>query len=293
MPAKEAAHESDSKLRAAYRTLVPMAIREQLFYIRRGVGRRTLKSELQFEYHLTEHCDLNCAGCGHLSPLAEPEFADFEEASRDFAQLSKLFGGRMRWIHLLGGEPLLHPELLKFLKMARDNFPVGTIQLVTNGVKLLDQPEEFWTVCRENRITVAPTKYPIQLDFDGIAARAHFHQVDFQYFKEVSTFFKFAYDLEGRQNIDRSFSRCISCYGLYHGKISPCIMPQAIQHFNRYFGTHIEVGSKDSIDIYEAKSGKEIMKFLARPIPLCRYCLGKVEEVPWHHSQKDIKEWTV
>ncbi len=73
MPAKEAAHESDSKLRAAYRTLVPMAIQEQILYIYRGVGRRTLKS-----------------------------------------------------------------ELLKFLKMARDNFPVGTIQLVTNGVKLLD-----------------------------------------------------------------------------------------------------------------------------------------------------------
>ncbi len=70
-------------------------------------------------------------------------------------------------------------------------------------------------------------------------------------------------------------------------------MPQAIQHFNRYFGTHIEVCPKDSIDIYEAKSGEEIMKFLARPIPLCRYCLGEVEEVPWHHSQKDIKEWTV
>lgn len=82
---------------------------------------------LNFEVSLTEHCNLNCVGCSHFSPLAEPAFADFDEVSRDSQRMAQLLNGKVRYIHLLGGEPLLHPDLIRFFGMARGCFPKGEI----------------------------------------------------------------------------------------------------------------------------------------------------------------------
>jgi len=31
------------------------------------------------EMHIVNHCNLNCAGCNHFSPLAEPWFIEIED----------------------------------------------------------------------------------------------------------------------------------------------------------------------------------------------------------------------
>lgn len=148
------------------------------------------RAELSFEVALAEHCDLNCAGCDHFSPLAEPEFADFEETERAFARLSLLFHGHAKEIHLLGREPLLHPDLVKFFKMARENFPDAVIDVTTNGLQLLNQPEEFWVACRENNIVIRPTKYPIPLDFEEMEKRAAAYGVEYRYIGSSGTVIK-------------------------------------------------------------------------------------------------------
>lgn len=91
--------------------LTPIA--EDLHNIQRIIHRRSDRLEtcmihclsranLSFEIALAEHCNLNCAGCDHFSPLAKPEYADLESMTRDFARLSKLFHGCAEEIHLLG-----------------------------------------------------------------------------------------------------------------------------------------------------------------------------------------------
>ena len=134
---------------------------------------------------MAEHCDLNCAGCDHFASLAEPEFADYEETARDFARMSSLFHGRVKAINLLGGEPLLNRDFVKFLKMARDNFPDAAIHIVANGLKLLNQPEEFWLACKENNIVIQPTKYPIPLNFKEMEKCAADHGVEYPLFWQL------------------------------------------------------------------------------------------------------------
>lgn len=42
----------------------------------------------------------------------------------------------------------------------------------------------------------------------------------------------------------------------------------------------------------KAKDIEEIVEFLNRPIPCCRYCLPNQEEkIPWGVSKRDISEW--
>jgi len=75
---------------------------------------------LRFEVHVTDHCNLNCAGCFHFSNISPVSFLDIKQFQNDCEQLSKLTGGKCDRIHLMGGEPLLNPSLNENQKVIRN-----------------------------------------------------------------------------------------------------------------------------------------------------------------------------
>jgi hypothetical protein len=85
------------------------------------------------------------------------------------------------------------------------------------------------------------------------------------------------------------------CYRLKDGKLATCSPILNIGFFNKRFGTVLQVTPDDYIDIYKAQSAGEIMGFLARPVPFCRYCdvNRRTYDNPWHTSKGEIGEWTV
>jgi uncharacterized radical SAM superfamily Fe-S cluster-containing enzyme len=91
------------------------------------------------DIYIAEHCNLGCYSCNHFSPIAEPEFANLESVDRDLARLAELSSGNIGSIMLVGGEPLLNPELPEFMRIARQHFPKSRIQTITNGFLLLAQ----------------------------------------------------------------------------------------------------------------------------------------------------------
>ena len=64
-------------------------------------------------------------------------------------------------------------------------------------------------------------------------------------------------------------------------------------HFNKFFDKNIPLVDKDGIDIYKAKSMKEILEFLSKPIPFCGHCKvnGRTFGHKWGISKKNISEW--
>ena len=78
-----------------------------------------IKRLLCFEVHITEHCNLNCKGCYHFSPLAKEEYLDINEFERDLRRIYELCGDNVERITLLGGEPLLHPDINRFIEVTR------------------------------------------------------------------------------------------------------------------------------------------------------------------------------
>ena len=50
-----------------------------------------------------------------MAPLAEKKFLNLEIYENDLKRLSELSGGIMHHINILGGEPLLHPEIKKII----------------------------------------------------------------------------------------------------------------------------------------------------------------------------------
>lgn len=254
---------------------------------------------LRFEVQLAEHCNLNCRGCTHYAPLAKPEFLDVEEYGRDIARLADLFDHEVRWIHLMGGEPLLHPEIVKVMRMTREAFPYGQIMVVTNGVLLGKMTDAFWQTCKEYDIEISATKYPIPCDYDAYESKAREKGVKFTFYnagQRIKTLNRYPLSVAGHQHVEDSFVRCFGsnrCLTLRHGRIYGCDLAAHAHHLIQAFQLPIHESRRDSIDIYEAQTPEEIMEHCAKPIPFCRYCdvARSTEGYPFGTSHRNRYEW--
>lgn len=255
------------------------------------------RKKIQFEICLVEHCNLNCKSCAHFSPLAEPYFLGIEEFERDMKRMGELFDHECDLIWLFGGEPLLHPEINKFMKIAREIFSKGRIGITTNGILLAQKDEDFWRTCHDNDIFFRISHYPIEINAEKIKAMAKKFDVKCHWYiySEKDEFLVFALDLEGRQNFKKNFALCSfpnSCIGLLHGKLFSCDIPMGFRFFNKEFNKNLQVTEDDYIDIYKAKNKDEIFEKLTRPMPACRYCnRTKWRPIKWGASKRIIDEW--
>ena len=250
--------------------------------------------------HLTDHCNLNCRACDNFSPLSPEVFADIAVVERDFARISELSNGQVAKIQLLGGEPLMHPKVIDFLDIARKYFPDVEIEMVTNGILLPKQKEDFWEACRRNNIKIIVTKYPIKIDHEALKKLAEKERVQFEFYGSTSSVGKnmqcVPLDLAGKQNAHDSFLRCSSanrCIALDNGKIYTCTTIPYVKYFNTHFGKNLSITEADYMDIYKAKNIAEILEFLSKPMPFCRFCnqKGIILDIGYGVSTKNISEW--
>ncbi|MCL2073831.1 MAG: radical SAM protein [Marinilabiliaceae bacterium] len=251
--------------------------------------------------HLADHCNLNCRGCDNFSPLAPKVFADISIVTQDLKRISELSTGRVRDIQLLGGEPLLHKQVTDFFHVTRKYFPKTSIKMITNGILLFAQTEDFWKSCRENKIEIIVTKYPIKIDHNAIKQLVKSKKIMFNFYGRTEMISKsmqcVPLDITGCQNRKDSFLRCSAanrCIALDNGKIYTCTTIPYIKYFNNHFNQNLEVSKHDYINIYEAKNFDEIMTFLSKPMPFCRFCnqKGIIWDIGYGVSKGKIEEWT-
>lgn len=255
----------------------------------------------RFHVYLVDHCNLNCIGCGHYSPLSDEKYLDINIFENDIKRISKLL--TVNKISFMGGEPLLHPKINDFLCIARKYFPLSILQILTNGILLLKQKDDFWKCLKDNYISILQTKYPINLDFEKIRKKSSENNVEFDYFinymgnlLDPKTMHKVPFDLEGKQDPVYSCNNCMfhcTCIVLENGVMYPCPVVPSIKIFNKFFNKTLEVSNMDGIDIHSVNNGLDIIKFLNRSIPFCKYCQPTkiIQEIPWSASKREISEW--
>ncbi|EHX6178433.1 radical SAM protein, partial [Campylobacter jejuni] len=105
-------------------------------------------------------------------------------------------------------------------------------------------------------------------------------------------------DPSGNCDNYHSFTNCSManhCVQFKDGKLFTCTFPAHVQHFNKKYGNHFEVCEFDFIDIYKAKDYQEILFFLSKPIPFCRYCkVSQWAEIgKWRSSNKTKHEYLI
>lgn len=260
------------------------------------------RKNVQLDIAIVRHCNLCCKGCDHFSPLAQEQYMPIENYERDLRRLSELLNGDIAYINLLGGEPLLNPDIIKFMSIGRSCFASTDINVCTNGLLLRSMSNDFWQACRDYNISIMATEYPINLDYKKLKEFVLSQGVEFKYTGSSEggrSLWHFPLDLQGKQNPMESFVNCRNantCHTLENGRIYTCSIAPYIDDFNKYYGTDLKLLDMDGIDIHqEGMTGEYILKRLAAPMPFCRYCDVKhrTYDHPWELSKKDMKEWTL
>lgn len=269
--------------------------------IAKTLPRKTIE---HLDYHLTEHCNLNCVGCSTFAPIADKKFAELSSFEQDIKKLYDLIGDSVQQIHLLGGEPLLHPQAAEFAHICRSVFKNTRIDLTTNGLLIYDMPDSFWEILKDNDIAIKYTQYPVKFDYPkmveyvkakGVYVFSAGGENGIRYFRRIPL------NTKGTFNMYNSFIQCpyADCAQLRDGKLFHCPASGFSDLLNKRVHQEAEdagifrLSKYDYLDLYQAHSGTEIFEFLSNAIPFCQYCdMDHINErVKWEVSKRNIREW--
>lgn len=223
-------------------------------------------------YHLVDHCNLLCSGCNHFSPLAKKRFADINLFEKNINLLLS-YVSNIGEINLLGGEPLLHPQIEEFCKITRKYFS-KKINIWTNGILLPKMKQTFYDTLDQYDIKIIETNY-------GIIKNKNNVRVD-------TTKNGYVYKFITHNNTEQK------CSFFKKEKITPlqlnengdlffCCIPANIHFYNDHYNESFEViKNVDFININEVKNKIDVVKFLLNPKRnFCKYCC-KPEIKEWH-----------
>ena len=256
--------------------------------------------EMTFEINLADHCNLSCQMCDHYSQLSEEKFVDMKTFEKDLIQMSKLYQNKAAAISLLGGEPLLHKEIIKCLEITRREFPEAELIILTNGLLLPEWENSpngnLWQACKDLDVHITVTLYPLKFDYLALKKKAEEYGVPLAMSSNIH-----ADELTKIVKVSDKHTFDLSCnapkYGfisclyfnkfnvLREGRYYMCPVAACIGIFNEKFNQNLQLTEKDSVDIYNAESWKDFSDFAANRVPFCGYC-----DVPKWHS---VSEWKV
>ncbi|MBD5492119.1 MAG: radical SAM protein [Lachnospiraceae bacterium] len=101
------------------------------------------------EVPITTKCSLRCKECANLIQYYDKgKFFDYREIVNDVHKLCQCVKG-INQLRILGGEPLMHPNLKEILLGILKNENIENIQIVTNGTMLFE--EDVLNILRKER----------------------------------------------------------------------------------------------------------------------------------------------
>ncbi len=260
-----------------------------------------ITKKLILEYHLVDSCNLKCAGCSHYSSLLDKlTYVPLEDIVTDLSLLKNKVGDNLTTLRLLGGEPLLHPQICECLTEIRNIFPKTNLVIVTNGILLKKMPEEFYNICSKSNIQISITDYGL-LNITEILDKLKDLNIKATVYRNSNKNLIWHYKhirLTGGK-ID-CLSKCIfknMCNNYRNGKIYLCPHIAYIDFFNKYFGKNIELDNTDYISLDEINSFDELIEKInsAKPNFCYHYCNYYDKTHPkkgeWYTTKKDINEF--
>lgn len=233
------------------------------------------------DWNIAESCNLSCVSCSHASPVASPAFLTLPQIERDLLSLKPVVS--FQSCQLVGGEPLLHKDIVEIMRlMKRIRIDVSTV-VITNGTLLPRMPEEFWREVEYLSISV----YPV-LKADCLAL-AREKQKQYGFGLGARVFTEFHRQFRKEPNDGAHFHTCHwrrDCWTAHDGYFYLC--PQSAFFPKRFMGLEPEIDGLPLAALTEAR----LLAFMNRPEPLnaCRICMAnEMNPAAWRESPR--REW--
>jgi hypothetical protein len=199
-----------------------------------------------------------------------------EDIHRDLSILASVYSAR--WLRILGGEPLLHPDLLEVIRAAKESGIADRIAVVTNGVILPRLASSLWREIDAMELSLYPGH---ELGTDEVREcrrAAEAHNVDLRVIRVRE--FRESYSELGSTNeamTQRIFDTCHQahiwrCHTVANGCFYKC--PQSY-----FLGklVHGSEGAPNGLTLQPAKDLRErLLAYLQsrEPLASCTNCLG-------------------
>ena len=260
----------------------------------------TERTELEtMEIHAAEHCNLNCKNCSMFCGLVETcDFPCYQEFEEGIKQLKNFFP-HIKKFRIIGGEPLLNPELDKYIRLIRNVYPYTDIRVISNGILVTKMSDQLIQTIIDNDVTFIVTQY-ISLKHSIDEINRFLSKTGIRYIvTEAVLEFQKIYNALGDSDIDENFYRCHwkgSCATMYGTKIATCYVPFVIHYLSDKFNLAIEETGK--IDLMEeGLTAQEIIKRMHTPFDMCRYCAPKGNWTEWERlpdkNNTTIQDWSI
>ncbi len=89
---------------------------------------------IRAETDITDHCNLRCRNCCHRAPQSPPGFYPLDDYKRDLDLLAEAI--HYQSFGVLGGEPLLNPDCLEYVRYVKASGLADRVEFITNGTLL-------------------------------------------------------------------------------------------------------------------------------------------------------------
>lgn len=116
------------------------------------------------QFHINNVCNLRCKHCYEGNPLSHTSW-DFESFK---VAIDKLWNCFAKWhvkgeISIIGGEPLLHPDIERIIEYLGNRSDIFTISILTNGLLINKKTIEL----------IRLYKCHVQVSIDGVDSTQH------------------------------------------------------------------------------------------------------------------------
>ena len=234
------------------------------------------------EANVVTHCNLRCRYCDQWSPFWDQEFMPLEVLKRDLRRLAEaLLAFEFK---ILGGEPLLNPQLLDVIAIVRESGVAEHVTIVTNGVLLDRLSPDVWAAIDRLCISLYPgVNYRTSLAEAGAMAREHgvdlFVQDHIKYPFRLTSLNR---RIEDRRLIRFTHRYCMdrrTCNTIHHGRFFACTPATVFAARMQRLAIDEHQSPTDYVSIHECRDLRAALAdYLARPTPLdaCAYCLGSL-----------------
>ncbi len=248
---------------------------------------------LYVEIQLCDRCNLDCAYCSHLSPVSKPVTISLETLEAECHRLAHV---GVDEVNLMGGEPLLHPQVCEAIKLTRSILPNIKLIVSTNGLLLPRMSKDFWQCCRDNRVVLRITPYPKAKNGT------------LNYFKYVwlirknrvrmeSTGWRFGFrhqllSEKAEYDATSNYLRCqLHCTQVRDATLWPCAYVAYAFNLNNKFGTNFKTAAGDSLPL-DGITATDLRLWLLRTKPFCAHCgIKDAQRITWRRSQYTRDEW--
>jgi hypothetical protein len=254
-----------------------------------------------FELHVVEHCNLRCTACCNMSPY----MAEHTQSVAEIEAMCRTMAGHLDVdvFKIMGGEPLLHPQIAAVLRAIRGTGISKIVRLFTNGLLLHTMDDEFWAALDELTIsnyTSAPVK-PALLDAARAKARA------FDVVLNIKPVAEFSEVMSGEREADaaatrRTYEGCWlrhRCLVVRRGKFYMCTRAAYADEFHRdlmhgaHPDDHAAALAGDGVALTTPDLGEALVTYMNRGEPLasCRFCHGGAGPLAAHTqlSKADVR----